>query len=295
MRASGGSSPAAPGGSPRASSAASTGSCSATSPPATRPAAADSPPTSGRSPAPPARVATGPVAWSGFGSVTTQGLDRRQLRGDGTSGPYRFGAGVRPGTDRVALEVRARDNATRLVAREPLERFVDYEIDYATGAVLLRRVVPAADPTGNPVFVVATLERRSGGPARAVGGGRVELDVVRAPPPRPRAGRTRLAGRRVSGVHDAVGPAASPDARPGGAVAGGPIAGGPIAGAARSRSSAPTCGCTRARSAPAPSCSGRAAATRPRAPAGSRSSGRPRPGGACRPSGRAWAAAPARR
>ena len=126
-----------------------------------------------------ARLSAGALSFRGFGSMTRQALEQQQLRGDGGSGPYVFGAGTRPGTDRVTLEVRARDNAARVISRETLTRFADYEIDYATGAVLLRRPVPANDPYGNPVFVVAVLERETGGAQHFVGGGRVEADVAR--------------------------------------------------------------------------------------------------------------------
>ena len=126
-----------------------------------------------------ARLGAGGLTVRGFGSMTSQALQQQQLRGDGGSGPYVFGAGTRPGTDRITIEVRARDNAARVIARETLTRFADYEIDYATGAVLLRRPVPADDPYGNPVFVVAALERESGGAQHFVGGGRVEADVAR--------------------------------------------------------------------------------------------------------------------
>ncbi|HEU4454577.1 MAG TPA: SdrD B-like domain-containing protein, partial [Longimicrobium sp.] len=126
------------------------------------------------------RVSTGLVTWRGFGSVTDQVFTQRQLRADGSSGPYRFGGGIRPGTDRVAVEVRARDNAARVIARQELVRYNDYQIDYVSGDVLLNRPVPMTDGAGNPVFVVATLERRSGGEARFVGGLRVELDAARA-------------------------------------------------------------------------------------------------------------------
>jgi uncharacterized repeat protein (TIGR01451 family) len=125
------------------------------------------------------RVTTGAVTWRAFGSVTDQVLAQRQQRGNGTSGPYRFGGAVRPGTDRVAVEVRARDNAARVVSRQELVRWNDYQIDYATGEVLLQHPVPSYDAAGNPVFVVAMMESRSGGEARFVGGARMEVDAAR--------------------------------------------------------------------------------------------------------------------
>lgn len=126
------------------------------------------------------RVSTGSLTWRGYGSFTDQVLSQAQLRGNGTSGPYRFGGGVRPGTDRVAVEVRALDNAARVLARQELVRYNDYQIDYNTGEILLTRPVPAADAAGNPVFIVAMLERRAGGDRHFVGGLRMDLDAVRA-------------------------------------------------------------------------------------------------------------------
>jgi hypothetical protein len=123
------------------------------------------------------RVTTGALTWTGYGSVTDQVLAQSQLRGNGTSGPYTFGGGVRPGTDRIAVEVRALDNAARVISRQELVRYTDYQIDYTTGQVLLNHPVPATDGAGNPVFVVAMLERRTGGDRRFVGGLRMDLDA----------------------------------------------------------------------------------------------------------------------
>ncbi|HEX2094268.1 MAG TPA: SdrD B-like domain-containing protein, partial [Longimicrobiaceae bacterium] len=147
------------------------------------------------------RVTTGPLVWNAFGSVTDQALEQHQIRGDGSSGPYRVGGGIRPGTERIAIEVRAADNAARVIAREELTRFVDYQIDYLTGVVLLQRPVPATDPQGNPVFVVAGVERRSGGESRFVGGMRMELDAARLLS----LGGVDSLGVAVFGIRDAAG------------------------------------------------------------------------------------------
>lgn len=127
-----------------------------------------------------AKVGTGALSWQGFGSVTRQALQHRQLRGDGSSGPYLVGSGIRPGTERVAVEIRDRENAARVISREELVRFNDYQIDYTAGIVLLRRAIPSADAYGNPVYVVVLVERLSGGDARLVGGLRLEADARRA-------------------------------------------------------------------------------------------------------------------
>jgi len=128
------------------------------------------------------RVGTGALTWNGFGSMTQQAIERSQLRGDGSTGPYLVGSGIRAGTEQVAVEVRARDNAARVITRQPLARVTDYQIDYATGALLLRLPVPSTDSYGNPVYVVATVERMSGGAAHFVGGLRVDADAMRLIP-----------------------------------------------------------------------------------------------------------------
>ncbi|MBW3656210.1 MAG: hypothetical protein KY444_08880, partial [Gemmatimonadetes bacterium] len=148
-----------------------------------------------------ARLGTGAVTWRAFGSVTDQALAQAQLRADGSTGPYRFGGAVRPGTDRIAVEVRARDNAARLLRREELVRFFDYQIDYRTGEVMLSRAVPSEDAMGNPIFVVALMERRSGGEARFVGGLRMDTDAARLIPS---LGADSM-NVGLFGVHDAAG------------------------------------------------------------------------------------------
>ncbi|MDH5235500.1 MAG: OmpA family protein, partial [Gemmatimonadota bacterium] len=125
------------------------------------------------------RVTTGAVTWQGFGSSTSQVLRQLQVRGAGISGPYDLGANIRDGTEQVALEVRAEDNATRVISRQVLERFVDYQIDYLTGTLLLKQPVPAADTYGNPVFIVVLYEAESGGPRSQVWGLRGLVDANR--------------------------------------------------------------------------------------------------------------------
>ena len=125
------------------------------------------------------RLTTGPVTWSGFGSMTSQALRQRQIRGAGVSGPYELGPDVLAGTEQLRLETRALENPERAVVTQSLARFVDYQIDYASGVVLFTQPVPAADARGNPVYVVATFEAASGGERQLVAGGRAALDLNR--------------------------------------------------------------------------------------------------------------------
>lgn len=124
-----------------------------------------------------ARVTTGNVVWNAFGASTTQALQQLQLRGEGSSGPYALGNGVLPGTEEVRVEVRALENPTRIISEKRLTRFAEYQIDYQRGTLLMKQPVPAADPFGNPMFLVVTYEGDSGGERSPVFGVRATSDL----------------------------------------------------------------------------------------------------------------------
>lgn len=125
-----------------------------------------------------ARVTTGGVVWNAFGALTTQSLRQVQFRGDGSSGPFELGAGILPGTEKVTVEVRSRENAAKLVSEQALQRYTDYEVDYERGTLLLKRPAPSTDPIGNPIFLVVTYEGESGGDKSLVWGVRGSGDLA---------------------------------------------------------------------------------------------------------------------
>jgi uncharacterized repeat protein (TIGR01451 family) len=124
-----------------------------------------------------ARLTTGAITWTGFGSFTSQSLRQLQIRGAGVSGPYSLAGDIVPGTEYVRVETRDRLNPERAVATQALIRFVDYQIDYASGVVLFKQPVPATDADGNPVFIMVTFEAASAAEQRLVAGARAALDV----------------------------------------------------------------------------------------------------------------------
>lgn len=124
-----------------------------------------------------ARISTGPVVWKGFGSSTTQSLKQLQIRGAGVSGPYALEPNIRPGTDYIVIEIRALQNAERVISQQSLVRYIDYQIDYVTGTLLFKRPVPATDVYENPVFIVVTYEAQTGGERQAVWGVRATTDA----------------------------------------------------------------------------------------------------------------------
>ncbi len=115
-------------------------------------------------------VTLGGIRLDGFGATTTQALRQAEIRGNGSSGPFDLGGGVLPGTEQISVQTRALANPTRIVSDRTLTRFVDYQIDYERGTVLLKQPLPAADPSGNPVFLMILFEGESGGDRSAVVG-----------------------------------------------------------------------------------------------------------------------------
>ena len=126
-----------------------------------------------------ARVGNGALVLQGFGSSTAQAVHQMQLRGEGVSGPYILALGIVPGTDRVVIETRAIENAQRVMSRQELMRFVDYQIDYDHGTLLLKQPLPATDAYGNPTYIVATFEAEGTGARSTVWGARASADAAR--------------------------------------------------------------------------------------------------------------------
>ena len=125
------------------------------------------------------RLTSGAFVVQGFGSSTAQAVRQVQIRGEGVSGPYLLALGMVAGTDHIVLETRAIDNAQRVVSRQELTRYVDYQIDYDNGTLLLKQPLPATDVYGNPVYIVATFEADAGGGHSTVWGARASADAAR--------------------------------------------------------------------------------------------------------------------
>ncbi len=147
------------------------------------------------------RVSTGAVRWSGFGAMSSQALRQVQLRGAGTSGPYLIGNAIIPGTEQVHIELRERNDAQRVLTRQLLVPFTDYEIDPTRGMVLLKHPLPSADAEGNSIFLVVTAEAQGTLDRRAVWGVRAQSDLAQLFT----GGQPRGVGLGASVVHDGQG------------------------------------------------------------------------------------------
>jgi uncharacterized repeat protein (TIGR01451 family) len=110
-----------------------------------------------------------------FASETSQGFVRDELRGNGTSGIYRLRtAPLVPGSEAIRLETRDRFRSQLVTETRELTRFLDYSIDYDSGAIWFREPVLSQDERFNPVFIVVDYETETGF-MNTTGGGRVVM------------------------------------------------------------------------------------------------------------------------
>lgn len=84
------------------------------------------------------------------------------------------------GSEQVFVEVRDRRNPEVILRREGLQRNIDYNIDYTTGAIFFLRPINSFTYNLNLVQIIATYEHREGGMRNSVYGGAAQYRWNRA-------------------------------------------------------------------------------------------------------------------
>ncbi len=99
-----------------------------------------------------------------FASDTNQAFVKDELRGDGTSGLYHLSRrDIVVNSDKITIEVRDRFRSEVVLSTQALSRYIDYDIDYDTGALLFKQPVMSKDENFNPVYIVVDYESNDGG------------------------------------------------------------------------------------------------------------------------------------
>lgn len=130
---------------------------------------------------------------AGFAAETTQDHVRDELPGSGLAGLYQLSRReIVPNTDTITIETRDRLRAERILASKTLVRDVDYDIDYATGALTFRDPIPTRDADLNPNVVVASYEIDGAGERTTEMGLRASADLLKG---KAKVGVTYLHGR----------------------------------------------------------------------------------------------------
>ncbi|MGD9596911.1 MAG: hypothetical protein AB7G76_10660 [Steroidobacteraceae bacterium] len=117
--------------------------------------------------------AGGRFGYTAFAADSSLGFARDELRGDGTSGLYRLTRGnIVVGSDKLRIEIRDRFRSEQVLETRPLNRFVDYSIDYYSGTLYFKEPVPTRDGQFNPVYIIAEYEVHGNGEEHVTAGGR---------------------------------------------------------------------------------------------------------------------------
>lgn len=150
-----------------------------------------------------AQFDNGRVAATAFAADTAFRTRRAEIQGNGLTGPYSLGArDLVPNGERVAIEVRDRLRSNLVVSRRELTRYLDYEIDYATGVLRFREPILSRDPGLNPQFIVADFESDQARRQVVNAGGRVGWTSAESGL---RVAATALHDRDETGATDIVG------------------------------------------------------------------------------------------
>ena len=111
-----------------------------------------------------------------FAAETNQRFVKDELVADGTSGPFRLSqSSILRSSETISIETRDRFRPDQVLATQLLSRFIDYEIDYATGELFFRHPIAAADTGLNPKIIVIDYEITDGGDRSVTAGARAAL------------------------------------------------------------------------------------------------------------------------
>jgi uncharacterized repeat protein (TIGR01451 family) len=140
-----------------------------------------------------AEYRSGQVAAVAYAADAESRHRRDDIQGNGLSGPYALGArNILPNSERITIEVRDRLRSEKIVESRQLARYVDYEIEYSTGAVRFKQPILSRDSALNPQFIVAEYEVDGVAGKRLNAGGRASW--------RSKDGKVQVA---ATGLHDA--------------------------------------------------------------------------------------------
>ena len=111
-----------------------------------------------------------------FISHTEQLFVKDEIRGDGTSGYYYLKSkDIVNFTEKIRIEVRNRYRAEEVISNITLQRFRDYEINYALGRIYFNEPIYSNDEQFNPRYIVVDYEVKGDGGKHYTYGGRTAV------------------------------------------------------------------------------------------------------------------------
>jgi uncharacterized repeat protein (TIGR01451 family) len=119
------------------------------------------------------------VGYTAFAARNAQSYVRDEIQGNGTSGLYHLArTQILLNSERIRLETRDRYHNERVINTQPLSNYLDYTLDYYSGALFFKQPVPGFDENMNPVYIVAEYEVMRAGDQSITAGGRVAVKAA---------------------------------------------------------------------------------------------------------------------
>ena len=115
-----------------------------------------------------------------FASQTDELFVKDEIRGDGTSGFYHLkNQSIVPNSESISIQVRDRYRNQDIIEKKVLQRFRDYEIDYARGTLYFKEPIYSNDKNFNPRFIVVDYEVNGDGSQHYTYGGRAAFKTLK--------------------------------------------------------------------------------------------------------------------
>ncbi|MEO8999385.1 MAG: hypothetical protein ABI227_10195 [Rhodanobacter sp.] len=119
------------------------------------------------------------LGYTAFAARNAQSYVRDEIQGNGTSGLYHLARQqILLNSERIRLETRDRYHNERVLSTQPLSGYLDYTLDYYSGALFFKQPVPSVDENMNPVYIVAEYEVMRAGDQSITAGGRVAVKAA---------------------------------------------------------------------------------------------------------------------
>lgn len=121
------------------------------------------------------------VGYNAFASVNAQAYGKEEIPGNGTSGVYKLSRGnLVINSDKIRIESRDRFQSQIITSTRTMTRYLDYDIDYALGALTFHEPIAAKDNNFNPNFIVVEYESADPADKAATFGGRASFKPATA-------------------------------------------------------------------------------------------------------------------
>lgn len=119
------------------------------------------------------------LGYTAFAARNAQSYVHDEIQGNGTSGLYHLARQqILLNSERIRLETRDRYHNDRVISTQQLSSYLDYTLDYYSGALFFKQPVPSFDENMNPVYIVAEYEVMRAGDQSITAGGRVAVKAA---------------------------------------------------------------------------------------------------------------------